>query len=63
MLGEDVLVAPVFSEDGVVEFYLPAGEWESVDGTDRRVLEHGRFFKEERGYMEMPVFIRNKSAN
>ena len=63
MLGEDVLVAPVFSEDGVVEFYLPAGEWESVDGTDRRILEQGRFFKEERGYLEMPVFIRNRSSN
>ena len=58
MLGNDVLVAPVFAEDGMVEFYLPAGEWVSVDGSDTRVLEHGRFFKEKRGYLEMPVFFR-----
>ena len=61
MLGEDILVAPVFSDDGMVEFYLPAGVWESVDGTDRRVLESGRFFREQRGYMEMPVYIREKT--
>lgn len=29
MLGSSVLVAPVFSEDGEVEFYLPAGRWTS----------------------------------
>ena len=60
MLGSDILVAPVFSEGGTVEFYLPEGVWESVDGTDRRVLECGRFFKENRGYTQMPVYIREK---
>ncbi|MFC4855047.1 alpha-xylosidase [Actinophytocola glycyrrhizae] len=27
MLGPDLLVAPVFREDGVVDYYVPAGEW------------------------------------
>src|SRR5665648_759059 len=27
MLGESLLVAPVFSADGVVEYYLPEGTW------------------------------------
>src|SRR5690606_16999936 len=27
MLGPDILVAPVFSAEGDVEFYLPDGEW------------------------------------
>ncbi len=27
MLGPDLLVAPVFSADGEVEFYVPAGTW------------------------------------
>ena len=27
MLGEPLLVAPVFSPDGVVDYYLPAGRW------------------------------------
>lgn len=58
MLGNKILVAPVFDENGWVEFYLPEGTWVSVDGKDRRVVETGRFFKEQRGYMEMPVYIR-----
>ena len=58
LLGEKLLVAPVFDEDGWVEFYLPEGTWVSVDGEDRRVVETGRFFREQRGYMEMPVYIR-----
>ena len=59
MLGSNVLVAPVFDEDGWVEFYLPEGTWVSADGSDRRVITTGRFFKEKRGYLEMPVYIRN----
>ena len=58
MLGDKILVAPVFDEDGWVEFYLPAGTWTSVDGKDKRVVETGRFFKEKRGYLEMPVYVR-----
>ena len=58
MLGGKILVAPVFDEDGWVEFYLPEGTWTSVDGKDKRVVETGRFFKEKRGYMEMPVYVK-----
>lgn len=58
MLGDRILVAPVFDENGWVEFYLPEGTWVSVDGKDRRVVETGRFFREQRGYLEMPVYIR-----
>ena len=61
MLGKDILVAPVFSKDGTVDFYLPKGTWTSIDGKDTKVLESGRFFKEQRGYLEMPVFIRSLS--
>ena len=58
MLGDKILVAPVFSDDGTVEFYLPSGTWESVDGTDRRVLESGQFFREKRSYLNMPIYFR-----
>ena len=30
MLGEALLVAPVFTEDGSVEYYLPAGSWTNL---------------------------------
>lgn len=58
MLGNKVLVAPVFDPEGWVEFYLPEGTWVSVDGSDKRVVTNGKFFKEKRGYLEMPVYIR-----
>ena len=58
MIGDKILVAPVFDEEGWVEFYLPEGTWTSVDGKDKRVLETGRFFKEKRGYLEMPVYVK-----
>ena len=58
MLGSKILAAPVFDKDGMVEFYLPEGTWTSVDGKDKRVIENGRFFKEQRGYFDMPVYIR-----
>ena len=58
MLGGKILVAPVFDEAGWVEFYLPEGTWVSLDGKDKRVVTNGRFFKEKRGYLEMPVYIK-----
>ncbi|MCR4703850.1 MAG: alpha-xylosidase [Saccharofermentans sp.] len=58
MLGNNILIAPVFDKDGMVEFYLPEGTWTSVDGKDKRVIKNGRFFKEQRGYFDMPVYIR-----
>ncbi|MCR5804692.1 MAG: alpha-xylosidase [Clostridia bacterium] len=58
MLGSKILVAPVFDKDGWAEFYLPEGTWESPDGKDQRVITCGRFFREKRDYMSMPVFIR-----
>ena len=47
MLGDDLLVAPVFSEDGEVEYYLPEGEWthlltgERLTGPGWRCERHG----------------------
>ncbi|OKJ61638.1 alpha-xylosidase [Streptomyces sp. CB02261] len=30
MLGDDLLVAPVFTDDGTVEYYVPEGPWTNV---------------------------------
>ena len=60
MIGDKVLVAPVFDEGGCVDFYLPEGLWVSPDGKDRRYVPAGRFFREKRGYLEMPVYIREQ---
>ena len=63
MLGESLLVAPVFSADeGEVTYYLPPGKWYGyMDGKVRESVE-GKFIKENHGYKSMPVLVRPDSA-
>jgi alpha-D-xyloside xylohydrolase len=56
MLGSDILVAPVFSADGVVDFYLPAGTWTSLLTGER--VEGGRWVRETHGPASLPVYVR-----
>jgi alpha-D-xyloside xylohydrolase len=56
MLGENLLVAPVFSETGDVSYYLPGGVWTNVL-TGKRV-SGGRWLNEKHGYMSLPLMAR-----
>jgi len=57
MLGPDLLVAPVFSEDGKVSYYLPEGEWTSLL-TGEKVKGAG--WKTERhGFLSLPLLVRD----
>ncbi len=56
MLGDSLLVAPVFREDGVAEFYLPAGVW--TEFFTEKKYEGGRWYEETRGYCDIPLFVR-----
>ncbi len=58
MLGGDILVAPVFDETGYVQFYLPAGTWKDVYTDKVITLEQGKFFKETRDHLHMPIYIK-----
>lgn len=59
MLGDSILVAPIFTEDGQVSVYLPSGTWthfltgETVDG--------GTWRKEVHGYQSLPLYVRPNS--
>ncbi|MEM2946393.1 MAG: alpha-xylosidase [Thermoproteota archaeon] len=56
MLGESLLVAPVFSPEGVVDYYLPEGRWTNfITG---RVVEGGRWVREKHGYLSLPLMAR-----
>ncbi|WP_062137464.1 alpha-xylosidase [Demequina aestuarii] len=56
MLGNDLLIAPVMSHDGVVDFYLPAGTWTSLLTGER--VEGGRWVRETHGFDSLPVYVR-----
>ncbi|NLP83107.1 alpha-xylosidase [Microbacterium sp. CFH 90308] len=56
MLGGDILVAPVFSDSGEVEFYLPAGTWTSLLTGEK--VEGGRWLRETHGFLSLPLYVR-----
>ncbi|MDS0282732.1 alpha-xylosidase [Haloarcula onubensis] len=60
LLGEDILVAPVFTESGTRSVYLPEGEWRDY-WTDERYAG-GRTVHMDVELDEMPVFVRAGSV-
>lgn len=56
MLGPDILVAPVFSASGDVEFYLPAGTWTSLLTGEQ--VQGGRWRRENHGFTSLPLYAR-----
>ena len=59
MLGDNILVAPVFSADGDVEYYLPEGTWTHL--LSREVKQGGRWYKENYYFMSLPVYVRDNT--
>ncbi|MDR3284550.1 MAG: alpha-xylosidase [Treponema sp.] len=56
MLGPSLLVAPVFSADNTVEYYLPEGRWTHL--IDKRVETGGRWLRETCGFLTIPAWVR-----
>jgi len=56
LLGDALLVAPVFSAAGEVEYYLPEGEWTSLLHGD--VQDGRRWVRETHGYDSVPLRVR-----
>jgi alpha-D-xyloside xylohydrolase len=59
-LGDDLLVAPVFSADGDVGYYVPAGKWTSV--LDGRRVEGPRWVRERHDFASVPLLARPGSV-
>ncbi|HKU53117.1 MAG TPA: alpha-xylosidase, partial [Nitrospira sp.] len=60
MLGDSLLVAPVFSQDGTVQYYVPTGKW--TDFLSGRVIEGPRWIKETHDFLSLPLFARPNSV-
>lgn len=59
MLGDALLVAPVFAESGEVEFYLPEGRWTSLFTGE--TVEGGAWRRETHGFLSLPLYVRPNS--
>lgn len=60
MLGGKLLVAPVFHEDGHVDYYLPEGKWTSL--FTGKVVDGGRWQKETHDFHTLPLMVRENSV-
>jgi alpha-D-xyloside xylohydrolase len=59
MLGRDLLVAPVFRENGDVDYYLPKGTWTNV--LNGKKVIGGAWQHENHGFMSLPLMARENS--
>ncbi|MFO1339921.1 MAG: alpha-xylosidase [Burkholderiaceae bacterium] len=54
-LGDALLVAPVFTDSGEVEFYLPEGTWTHL--LDGQARAGGRWYRERHGFDSLPLYV------
>lgn len=59
MLGEKLLAAPVFHEEGIAHYYLPEGCWTNY--LTGETAEGGVWRKERHGYLSIPLWVRENS--
>ncbi len=60
MLGDSLLVAPIFSEDGCVTFYLPEGEWKNL--LTGELSSGGKWRTETHDYFSLPLWINRATV-
>ena len=59
MLGDSILVAPIFNDKGEAKYYLPEGKWTNfING---KKYEGGRWIKEHHDYLSIPMMVRENS--
>lgn len=59
MLGDSLLVAPVFTKEGDVDYYLPEGKWTGF--MDNREIDGGKWLHEIHDFMSLPLMARENS--
>lgn len=59
MLGDSLLVAPIFNDHGDVDYYLPEGDW--VNFLTNEVVSGGRWVKENHDFFSLPLMLRPNS--
>lgn len=59
MLGRSILVAPIFNERSMAEYYLPDGVWTDFFTGNQR--KGSKWYKDTYDYFSLPVYIRENT--
>ena len=59
MLGDSLLTAPIFNDQGIVKYYLPKGKWTNF--LTNQVVEGEKWHTEEHGYLTLPLMAKENS--
>jgi alpha-D-xyloside xylohydrolase len=59
MLGDALLVAPVFRPEGTVDYYLPKGKWTNY--ISNQLVDGGSWQYEKHDFMSLPLMVRPNS--
>ena len=60
MLGDALLVAPVFRENGNVDFYLPKGKWTHLLSEETAL--GGEWRTENHSFFSLPLYVRENTV-
>jgi len=60
MLGDSLLVAPIFTHDGSIDYYVPAGTWTNF--LDGKQVEGPGWKQEAHDFMSLPLLARPNSV-
>lgn len=59
MLGDSLMAAPIFNEEGKAWYYLPEGKW--TDYLTGEVKEGGRFYQGTYDYFSLPLYVKENT--
>lgn len=59
MLGSNIMVCPVFTENGDVDYYLPKGTWTNI--LSNKKVEGGSWKRENHNFFSLPLMARENS--
>lgn len=59
MLGDNLLVAPIFNDESIGSFYLPKGTW--TDFFTGEMAEGGVWVEKKYDYLHLPLMVRENS--
>ena len=59
MLGDSLLVAPIFNDEGIASYYLPEGKWTSY--LTGEVKEGKAWYQEKQDYFSIPLYVKEGS--